>query len=82
MPEPSPEQLRSERYWELLGTGIRPVDLDLERAEGKLAELLTCILNSRVVVAFKAGLQLYLLLGVTGWSCLNRLVLDLQRELP
>lgn len=82
MPEPSPEQLRSERYWELLGTGIRPVDLDLERAEGKLAELLTCILNSRVVVAFKAGPQLYLLLGVTGWSCLNRLVLDLQRELP
>lgn len=81
MPEPSPEQLRSERYWELLGTGIRPVDLDLERAEGKLAELLTCILNSRVVVAFKAGLQLYLL-GMTSWSCLNRLVLDLQRELP
>lgn len=74
MPEPSPEQLRSERYW--------PVDLDLERAEGKLAELLACILNSRVVVAFKAGPQLYLLLGVTGWSCLNRLVLDLQRELP
>lgn len=73
MPEPSPEQLRSERYW--------PVDLDLERAEGKLAELLTCILNSRVVVAFKAGLQLYLL-GMTSWSCLNRLVLDLQRELP
>lgn len=73
MPEPSPEQLRSERYW--------PVDLDLERAEGKLAELLACILNSRVVVAFKAGLQLYLL-GMTSWSCLNRLVLDLQRELP